>query len=149
MDDIDRMRITVGFQPIGDNVLMYPVGCAVPSDTAEWGDVVAVGSGRRTSDGMLIATDIAPGDRIALRPEKAVKLNVDGQSLVIVSISDVLGVRLRQAATAEPQQTATELISAAEPEPRLISVSGAEESLETDVAPELLDREAPTSEDLH
>jgi co-chaperonin GroES (HSP10) len=150
MDDIEHIHITVGFQPIGDTVLIHPVGSGVPSGTAEWGDVVAVGSGRRASDGAWVTTDIAPGDRIALRPGKAVKLNVEGRSLAIVTTSDVLGVLLRPAATTTgPQQTETELISAAAPEPRVIPMPETAESLETDVAPELLDREAPTSEDLH
>jgi co-chaperonin GroES (HSP10) len=143
----------IGFQPCDDKVL---IRLAVtenrpPGDTVGWGEVVAVGPGRRTSDGMLISSNVAAGDRIALRLGSALDLSLNGQAFAIVNGCDVLGVLL-QGATADPFPTGEAAVSRPEtPVPFVQAASEApvEESLETDIAPDLLDREAPTSEDLH
>lgn len=153
MDLIMQPHIAVGFQPVDDNVLVRLVTpeSPVPDDTVDWGDVVAIGPGRRTSDGALIASDLAPGDRIAMRPRSAMLLTVHGQSFAIVGASAVLGVLLRDAAAEIPPEPAAAIVSvtAQEAPDQVIAAAPAEESLETDVAPDLLDRESPTAEDLH
>lgn len=146
-------HIAVGFQPVDDNVLVRLVMSDSPAseDTVAWGDVVAIGPGRRTSDGALIAPDLTPGDRIAMRPRSAMLLNVRGQSLAIVGGSAVLGVLLPDAALEKPSEPARAVvdITAREAPDQVTAAALAEESLETDVAPDRLDREAPTAEDLH
>src|SRR5579859_3399827 len=144
-------HIAVGFQPVEDNVLVRVVMSDHPAsdDTGAWGDVVAIGPGRRTADGALIAPDLTPGDRIAMRPRSAMSLSVHGQSFAIVGGAAVLGVLLPGAVTEIPSKPARAVVDVTAPEaPGQVTVA-AEESLETDVAPDLLDREAPTAEDLH
>ncbi len=140
--------MTTRFQPAGDNILvhLFPIGETGPDDAVEWAEVIAAGPGWRLADGTLVAPDVTPGDRIALRPHSALRLCVDGLSMAVVSQSDVLGVLLhpatepRRASEAQPAPAAIRRASAAAP---------IEESLETDVAPDRLDQEAPTAQDLH
>lgn len=147
-----QSHIAVGFQPVDDNVLVRLVMSDSPAsdDTVAWGDVVAIGPGRRTSDGALIAPDLTPGDRIAMRPRSAMLLSVHGQSFAIVGGSAVLGVLLPGAAPEIPSAPAQSVVDTTAPEApdQVTAAAPAEESLETDVAPDLLDREAPTAEDL-
>jgi co-chaperonin GroES (HSP10) len=152
MNGMEQKAMTIGFQPAGNNVLVR----LVPTDTegldnmVEWAEVIAVGPGPRTADGMPVAPDLAPGDRVALRPHTAVRLRLEGQALAIAGGSDVLGVLPGDAGRRRPQAEAV----AAGPVPpapslRVSPAALAEESLETDVSPDLLDQESPTAEDLH
>jgi len=149
--DQGQRDMTIGFQPAADNVLVRPIttnNVGVDS-TVDWAEVIAVGPGRRTADGTLVAPDFTPGDQVALRPRSAVHLNVRGAAWAIVSASDVLGIMLQNAeasASSEPEDVSS---SRATPEPAAQTSASVKESLETDVAPDLLDREAPTAEDLH
>jgi len=141
--------MTIGFQPTGDNVLvhLFPAEEAGPDNMVAWAEVIAVGPGRCIADGMLVPPDFAPGDRIALRPHAALHLHIDGQLLAIAGGSDVLGVLLRQARRSRPLPEPNEPgVTAMESQAH---VALREESLETDVAPDLLDQEAATAEDLH
>lgn len=153
MDRSGENHVAIGFQPADDNVLIRlgTEELSLANDAVAWGEVVAVGPGRRTADGMLIAPNVAAGDRVALRPGSAMHLSLGGQSFAIVGGSDVLGVLLQGAATApSPRPGAADVgVPAQRPQDRPIAAAEAEESLETDVAPDLLDREAPTAEDLH
>jgi chaperonin GroES len=143
--------MTIGFQPAADNVLVRLIttnNVGVDS-TVEWAEVIAVGPGRRTADGTLVAPDFTPGDQVALRPRSAVHLTIHGEAWAIVSASDVLGIMLQNAeasASSKPEDVSS---SRAIPEPPAQTSPSVEESLETDVAPDLLDRDAPTAEDLH
>lgn len=143
--------MTTGFQPTNDNVLVHllPTEDAGLDNTAEWAEVIAVGPGRCTADGMLLPPDLAQGDRIALRPHAAVHLRIDGQPLAIVGGSDVLGVLLPQARRPRPIPEPDEDGAASMEPPRQARAAVTEESLETDVAPDLLDQETATAEDLH
>lgn len=152
MNDIGQPHATIGFQPVDDNVLIRLVMTEIPSanDAVEWGEVIAVGPGRQTSDGMLVAPNVAIGDRIALRPRSAMHIALGGESFAIVGGADVLGVLLHGAIQTSPVLKEGAVTGPSPQEPPLeAAASLAEESLETDVAPDLLDREAPTSEDLH
>ena len=148
---MDQTHIAIGFQPVEDNALIRPVPTEDLPGAVAWGDVVAVGPGRRTSDGSLLAPSVAPGDRVALRPGRALPMHLAGQALAIVGGADVLGVLLHSAAepaVAAPEPGAAEAAPAASPIQTVPAIR-AEESLETDVAPDELDRAVPTSEDLH
>lgn len=153
MDQSGQSHIAIGFQPADDNVLVRLATRrrSAAEDAVVWGEVVAVGPGRRTSDGTLVAPNVAEGDRVALRPGGAMHLSLGGRSFAIVRGFDVLGVLLQEAATApSPPAAAADVgVPARQPEGRPIAAPLPEESLETDVAPDLLDREAPTAEDLH
>lgn len=139
--------MTIGFQPTGDNVLLHLVAAedAGLNDTVEWAEVIAVGPGRYTADGMLMPPDLAPGDKVALRPHAAVHLRIDGQPLAIAGGADVLGVLLPQAPRPRAVPEPGEPGQPAEAERQSRGIP----SLEVDVAPDLLNHETPTAEDLH
>ena len=151
MSGIQQPHVATGFQPFEDNLVVRLVATEGADEGVAWADVIAAGPGRRTSDGALIAPKAAPGDRVALRPCAAVALRLGGQSFAIVGGADVLGVLLPGAGARRGPPGEAAAAGPAPPQVALEDASRveAEESLETDVAPDLLDREAPTAEDLH
>ena len=93
----------MAFRPLGDRVLVKRVeeesktkgGIIIP-DTAkekpQEGEVVAVGPGSRDEDGKYIAMDLKAGDRILFGKWSGTEVKVDGEDLLIMKESDVLGV---------------------------------------------------------
>jgi chaperonin GroES len=91
------------FRPLGDRVLVKRVeeeqktkgGIIIP-DTAkekpQEGEVIAVGPGARDDDGDYIALDVKAGDRILFGKWSGTEVKVDGQDLLIMKESDILGV---------------------------------------------------------
>ena len=140
--------MTIGFQPAGDNVLVHIVLPAESEwdESVEWAEVIAVGPGRRTADGVLMVPDLAPGDRIALRPRRALHLRIDGEPLAVAASTDILGLLLPE--KRRPRPTG-ETASGAPPPSESQARAFRDESLETDMAPDLLDQQALTGDDLH
>ena len=93
----------MAFRPLGDRVLVKRVeeesktkgGIIIP-DTAkekpQEGEVVAVGPGNRDDDGDYIALDLKAGDRILFGKWSGTEIKIDGEDLIIMKESDVLGV---------------------------------------------------------
>ena len=93
----------MAFRPLGDRVLIKRVeeeektkgGIIIP-DTAkekpQEGEVVAVGPGDRDDDGKRIPMDLKPGDRILFGKWSGSEVKIDGEDLLIMKQSDVLGV---------------------------------------------------------
>ncbi|MBO9706569.1 MAG: co-chaperone GroES [Caulobacter sp.] len=91
------------FRPLGDRVLVKRVeeetktkgGIIIP-DTAkekpQEGEVVAVGPGARNDKGEIVALDVKAGDRILFGKWSGTEVKVDGQDLLIMKESDVLGI---------------------------------------------------------
>jgi len=91
------------FRPLGDRVLVKRVkeeekskgGIIIP-DTAkekpQEGEVVAVGPGGRDEDGERIAMDVEVGDRILFGKWSGTEVTLDGQELLIMKESDIMGV---------------------------------------------------------
>jgi chaperonin GroES len=91
------------FRPLGDRVLVKRVeeetktkgGIIIP-DTAkekpQEGEVVAVGPGARNDKGDVVALDVKAGDRILFGKWSGTEVKVDGEDLLIMKESDVLGV---------------------------------------------------------
>jgi chaperonin GroES len=91
------------FRPLGDRVLVKRVeeeqktkgGIIIP-DTAkekpQEGEVVAVGPGARDEDGDRIAMDLKAGDRILFGKWSGTEVKIDGEDLLIMKESDVMGV---------------------------------------------------------
>jgi chaperonin GroES len=98
-----RRRTPMKFRPLGDRVLVKRVeeetktkgGIIIP-DTAkekpQEGEVVAVGPGARNDKGDVVALDVKAGDRILFGKWSGTEVKVDGQDLLIMKESDVLGV---------------------------------------------------------
>jgi chaperonin GroES len=93
----------MAFRPLGDRVLIERVeeeektkgGIIIP-DTAkekpQEGKVIAVGPGARDENGKLIPLDVKKGDRILFGKWSGTEVKIDGDDLLIMKESDVLGV---------------------------------------------------------
>ena len=91
------------FRPLGDRVVVKRVkeeakssgGIIIP-DTAQEkpqeGEVVAVGPGARDEQGERIAPEVKAGDRILFGKWSGTEVKVDGQELVIMKESDIMGI---------------------------------------------------------
>jgi chaperonin GroES len=91
------------FRPLGDRVLVKRVkeeektkgGIIIP-DTAQEkpqeGEVVAVGPGARDEDGERIEMDVKVGDRILFGKWSGTEVQIDGDDLLIMKESDILGI---------------------------------------------------------
>jgi len=97
------------FRPLHDRVLVRRVtaeektagGIIIP-DTAkekpQEGEVIAVGPGNRDEDGDLIALDVKPGDRILFGKWSGTEVKLDGEELLIMKESDIMGILDKSAA---------------------------------------------------
>jgi len=56
------------------------------------GEIVAVGSGARTEDGKVIALDVKVGDRVLYGKWSGTDVKIDGEDLLIMKESDIMGV---------------------------------------------------------
>ena len=93
----------MAFRPLGDRVLVKRVeeesktkgGIIIP-DTAkekpQEGEVVAVGPGARDDSGKVNALELKAGDRILFGKWSGTEIKIDGDDLIIMKESDVLGV---------------------------------------------------------
>jgi chaperonin GroES len=98
------------FRPLGDRVLVRRVeeeektkgGIIIP-DTAkekpQEGEVVTVGPGHRDDDGKLTPLDVKPGDRVLFGKWSGTEVKIDGEDLLIMKESDILGVVERDSST--------------------------------------------------
>ncbi|PBB42088.1 co-chaperone GroES [Mesorhizobium sp. WSM3866] len=91
------------FHPLHDRVLVRRVeaeektagGIIIP-DTAkekpQEGEIIAVGSGARDESGKLISLDVKVGDRILFGKWSGTEIKLNGEDLLIMKESDVMGV---------------------------------------------------------
>jgi chaperonin GroES len=91
------------FRPLHDRVVVRRLegdqktagGIIIP-DTAkekpQEGEVVAVGPGARDEDGEIIAMDVAVGDRVLFGKWSGTEVKIDGEDLLIMKESDIMGV---------------------------------------------------------
>ena len=93
----------MGFRPLHDRVLVRRVGeeektaggIIIP-DTAQEkpseGKIVAVGSGVRADDGSIRKLDVKAGDSVLFGKFGGTDVKVDGEDLIILRESDILGI---------------------------------------------------------
>jgi chaperonin GroES len=93
----------MAFRPLGDRVLVRRVeeeektkgGIIIP-DTAkekpQEGEVIAVGPGARDDNGKIQPLDVKNGDRILFGKWSGTEVKLDGEDLLIMKESDILGV---------------------------------------------------------
>jgi len=91
------------FRPLGDRVVIKRVdeeaktkgGIIIP-DTAkekpQEGELVAVGPGARDEQGKIQPLDVKAGDRILFGKWSGSEVKIDGEDLLIMKESDVLGI---------------------------------------------------------
>jgi chaperonin GroES len=91
------------FRPLHDRVVVRRVeqeskssgGIIIPDTAKEKpmeGEIIAVGPGGRDESGKLIPIDLKPGDRILFGKWSGTEVKIDGEELLIMKESDVMGV---------------------------------------------------------
>ena len=93
----------IKFRPLHDRVVVKRIdaesktkgGIIIP-DTAQekpsQGEIVAVGPGGRDESGKLTPIDLAVGDRVLFGKWSGTEVKIDGDELLIMKESDIMGV---------------------------------------------------------
>ena len=93
----------MGFRPLHDRVVIRRVeaeekttgGIIIPDTAKEKpmeGEVVAVGPGARGEDGKIQPLDVRAGDRVLFGKWSGTEVKLDGEDLIIMKESDIMGV---------------------------------------------------------
>jgi chaperonin GroES len=93
----------MSFRPLHDRVLVRRIdedtktagGIIIPDSAQEKpseGEIVAAGPGARDESGARVAMDIAVGDRVLFGKWGGTEITLDGEELLIMKESDILGV---------------------------------------------------------
>jgi chaperonin GroES len=91
------------FRPLHDRVVIRRLnaeektagGIIIPDTAREKpmeGEVVAVGSGARDEQGHIVALDVKTGDRILFGKWSGTEVKLDGEELLIMKESDIMGI---------------------------------------------------------
>jgi chaperonin GroES len=91
------------FRPLHDRVVVKRVaeeektrgGIIIPDTAKEKpmeGEIVAVGPGARDDKGTLVALDVKKGDRILFGKWSGTEIKIDGEELLIMKESDIMGI---------------------------------------------------------
>ena len=91
------------FTPLHDRVLVRRIegeektkgGLIIPDTAKEKpseGEIIAVGAGARKDSGELIAPSVKAGDRILFGKWSGTEVKIDGEDLLIMKESDILGI---------------------------------------------------------
>ena len=90
-------------RPLHDRVLVEPLeadektagGIIIPDTAKEKpmeGKIVAAGNGARSEDGAVTPLDVKAGDRILYGKWSGTEVKIDGQDLLIMKESDIMGI---------------------------------------------------------
>ena len=93
----------MGFRPLHDRVVIRRVeaeekttgGIIIPDTAKEKpmeGEVVAVGPGARGEDGKIQPLDVKSGDRVLFGKWSGTEVKLDGEDLIIMKESDIMGI---------------------------------------------------------
>jgi chaperonin GroES len=91
------------FRPLHDRVVVRRVtpqekstgGIIIPDTVKERpmeGEVVAVGPGARNEQGAIVALEVVAGDRVLFGKWSGTEVKLDGEELLIMNESDLMGV---------------------------------------------------------
>ncbi|WP_420562084.1 co-chaperone GroES [Thalassobaculum sp.] len=91
------------FRPLHDRVVVRRLdadqktagGIIIPDTAKEKpmeGEVLAVGPGARDEAGKIVALDVKPGDRVLFGKWSGTEVKIDGEDLLIMKESDIMGV---------------------------------------------------------
>jgi chaperonin GroES len=93
----------MSFRPLHDRVVVRRLnaeektagGIIIP-DTAQEkpmeGEVIAVGPGARNEQGQIVALDVKAGDKILFGKWSGTEVKIDGEELLIMKESDIMGI---------------------------------------------------------
>jgi chaperonin GroES len=93
----------MAFRPLGDRVLVKRVeqeaktkgGILIPDSAKEKpqeGEVIAVGPGARDDTGKRVEPEVKTGDRVLFGKWSGSEVKLDGEDLIIMKESDILGI---------------------------------------------------------
>ena len=91
------------FRPLHDRVVVRRVeednktsgGIIIPDTAKEkpmQGEIIAVGPGARDETGKVVPLDVKPGDRVLFGKWSGTEVKIDGEDLLIMKESDIMGV---------------------------------------------------------
>ncbi len=93
----------MNLKPLADRVVVKPSaaeertkgGIIVPDTAKEkpvWGEVIAVGPGKTSDEGKLIAPEVKVGDRVLYGKYSGTEVTIDGEELRIMRESDIFAI---------------------------------------------------------
>ncbi len=93
----------MAFRPLHDRVLVRRLeaeektagGIIIPDSAKEKpseGEIVSVGEGTRDDSGNRVALDVKAGDRVLFGKWSGTEVKIDGEDLIIMKESDIMGV---------------------------------------------------------
>jgi chaperonin GroES len=91
------------FRPLHDRVVVRRItaeektagGIIIPDTAKEKpmeGEIIAAGPGARNEQGQLVALDVKAGDRILFGKWSGTEVKIDGEELLIMKESDIMGI---------------------------------------------------------
>jgi chaperonin GroES len=91
------------FRPLHDRVVVRRItaeektagGIIIPDTAKEKpmeGEIVAAGAGARNEQGQLVALDVKAGDRVLFGKWSGTEVKIDGEELLIMKESDIMGI---------------------------------------------------------
>jgi chaperonin GroES len=98
-NEVEAMK----FRPLHDRVVVARIeedtkttgGIIIPDTAKEkpmQGEVIAVGPGARDDQGRLVPLEVKKGDRVLFGKWSGTEVKIDGQELLIMKESDILGI---------------------------------------------------------
>lgn len=93
----------MAFRPLHDRVLVRRIeadqktagGIIIPDSAQEKpseGEIVSIGSGAKAEDGTVTPLDVKAGDRVLFGKWSGTEIKLDGEDLLIMKESDIMGV---------------------------------------------------------
>ena len=93
----------MAFRPLHDRVLVRRIeaeektagGIIIPDSAKEKpseGEIVSVGTGTRADDGKVTPLDVKAGDRVLFGKWSGTEVKLDGEDLLIMKESDIMGI---------------------------------------------------------
>jgi chaperonin GroES len=91
------------FRPLHDRVVVRRItgeektagGIIIPDTAKEKpmeGEIIAVGAGARNEQGQIVALDVKSGDRVLFGKWSGTEVKIDGEELLIMKESDIMGI---------------------------------------------------------
>ena len=91
------------FRPLHDRVVVRRItaeektagGINIPDTAKEQpmeGEIIAAGPGARNEQGQLVALDVKAGDRVLFGKWSGTEVKIDGEDLLIMKESDIMGI---------------------------------------------------------
>jgi chaperonin GroES len=103
MFQLSKGNTSMKFRPLHDRVVVRRIegeektkgGIIIPETAKEKpqeGEIIAVGSGARDEAGKLVPLDVKKGDRVLFGKWSGTEVKIDGQELLIMKESDIMGI---------------------------------------------------------